>query len=108
MSQKTIRRVQGEFLEVCAISSEVLSEVGLEGTQEEGENGAQNSTRRCCDAFHSMRRVGLNTFQACNYCSSSNKGEMISSSGWHVETKENRPEMRKVSCESNENKENRA
>ena len=31
--------MQGEFLEVCAISSEVLSEVGLEGTQEEEEMG---------------------------------------------------------------------
>ena len=38
-SQETIRRVQGESLEVCAISSEVLSEVGLEGTQEEEEMG---------------------------------------------------------------------
>ena len=45
-SQKTIRRVQRGFLEGCAISSEVLSEVGLKGTQEEEEMGhktAQNA-----------------------------------------------------------------
>ena len=38
-SQKTIRRVQRGFLEVCVIRSEVLSEVGLKGTQEEEEMG---------------------------------------------------------------------
>ena len=47
-SQKTIRRVQRGFLEVCAIRSEVLSEVGLKGTQEKEEMGhktAQNAVQ---------------------------------------------------------------
>jgi hypothetical protein len=46
VSQETIRKVQREFLEACAISSEALSEVELKGTQEEEEMGhktAQNA-----------------------------------------------------------------
>jgi hypothetical protein len=39
VSQKIIRKVQREFLEVCTISSEALSEVELKGTQEEEEMG---------------------------------------------------------------------
>ena len=37
MSQKMIKKVQREFLEVCIISSEALSEVELKGIQEEEE-----------------------------------------------------------------------
>ena len=33
--QKMVRKVRGRFSEVCAISSEALREVKLEGTQEE-------------------------------------------------------------------------
>ena len=39
VSQKMIRKMQREFLEVCTISSEALSEVELKGTQEEEEMG---------------------------------------------------------------------
>ena len=101
-------KVRGRFSEVCAISSKALRERKTWGHARGGGMGTKQHKKSCCDAFHSTRRVDLNTFQACNYCSSSNKGETMSSSGWHAETKENRPEMRKVSRESNENKEKRA
>ena len=55
VSQKTIRRVQREFSEVHAISSEALREVELRSTQEEEENGALNSTKpllRCLSIQH--------------------------------------------------------
>ena len=44
-SQKTTRRVQSGFLEVCVIRSKVLSGVGLKGTQEEEEMGHKTAQK---------------------------------------------------------------
>ena len=39
-----------------------LRGIELRGTQEEEKNWALYSTKRCCDALYSTKRLGLDTF----------------------------------------------